>query len=353
VKALVTGATGLIGAHIVRALLAAGHDVCCLVRATSACDVIDKLPVTRVIADVTQPSANLDAACRDCNTVFHTAAHFAYVGFSSDELHQTAVAGTDAVLNACARQNVGKIVVTSSSVVFGHTGDGTLVHEAKAPVAASGEAPYVAAKIAQHRHALRLADQLGLDVRLACPTMTIGPTTARLGPSNGAIVSYLTDPLCSSYPGGCNIVAARDVAAGHLAIAESGSAGESYLLGSGNMTWQQIHSMIAGLAGVASPRFHLSHAAAYLAATGEEIRAALTGRAPLSTREQAVMVGRYYWYSHDKAAGLGYAPASVHDAMVETLSWLAASRHISRAVRARMHLSHEIYRFRAGLEVGA
>jgi dihydroflavonol-4-reductase len=65
------------------------------------------------------------------------------------------------------------------------------------------------------------------------------------------------------------------------------------------------------------------------------------------------MAGRYYWYSHDKAAGLGYAPASVRDAMVKTLSWLAASRHISREVRARMHLSHEIYRFRAGMETEA
>jgi dihydroflavonol-4-reductase len=350
--ALVTGATGLIGAHIVRALLAAGHEVRCLVRPFSRRDAIDKLQVSCVVADVTQPDAALDAAFVGCDTVFHTAAHFAYAGFSGDELHRTAVAGTDAVLNACARQNVRKTVVTSSSVVFGYTRDGTVIHEAAAPAAVSGEPPYVTAKAAQHRHALYLADQLELDVRLACPTMTIGPTAARLGPSNGSIVAYLADPFANSYPGGCNLVSARDVAAGHLAIAERGSIGQSYLLGSGNMTWQHIHRMIAELAGVAPPRVQLNHAAAYLAATGEEMRAALMGRLPLSTRDQAGMVGRYYWYSHDKAADLGYSPGPVRDAMVETLSWLTASPHISREVRTRMLLSPEIYRFRAAMETG-
>ena len=78
--------------------------------------------------------------------------------------------------------------------------------------------------------------------------------------------------------------------------------GESYLLGSQNMTWPQIHTAIAELAGVAPPHISLNHSQAYLAAATDELRAALAGRAALSTREQAGMIGRYYWYSHAKAA---------------------------------------------------
>ena len=349
-RALVTGATGLIGAHIVRALLAAGYDVSCLVRPSSCRDEIDKLPVTCVVSDVTQAGPELDAACRDCTAVFHTAAHFAFDGISSDDLHRTAVNGTEAVLTACAKQNVAKVVVTSSSVVFGYTFDGLVVRETSRIFAASDEPPYVRAKVGQHQHALLLADKLGLDVRLACPTMTIGPTLARLGPSNSAIVAYLSDPFSCSYPGGCNLVAACDVAAGHLAIAEHGTPGESYLLGSDNMTWHQVHSMIAELAGVPSPRFQLNRTTAYLAAAGEEIRAALTGRPPLSTRQQAGMVDRHYWYSHEKAAKLGYSPAPARNAMIEALSWLATTSHISREIRTGMRLSQEIYRFRATME---
>jgi dihydroflavonol-4-reductase len=345
-KALVTGAAGLIGAHIVRALSGAGHEVRCLVRQTSRRDALDGLPVAWVVADLLHPGQDLDAACAGCDTVFHTAAHFAYGGVGAAELHRTAVLGTETLLRACERQRVCRVIVTSSSVVFGYRDDAMNISETAPLTSGDGEPPYVAAKIAQHRRSLMLGANLKLDVRLACPTMTIGPTSARLGPSNGMIVAYLADPFGSTFPGGCNIVAARDVAAGHLLIAEHGTAGESYLLGSENLTWRQIHGMIAELAGVTSPRLELNHTSAFLAAIAEEVRAALAGRPALSTREQAAMVGRHYWYSHAKAATLGYAPCPARDALIETISWLAASPHITREVRTCMHLAADIYRFR-------
>jgi dihydroflavonol-4-reductase len=346
-RTLVTGATGMIGAHIVRALVGAGNEVRCLVRQTSRRDSLDGLPVTCVVVDLLDAGNDLDAACTGCDMVFHTAAHYAYGGVSSAELHRTAVVGTETLLRACARQSVRSVVVTSSSVVFGYREDAAVISETTALASGDGEPPYVAAKVAQHQHSLRMAENLGLDVRLVCPTMTIGPTGSRLGPSNGMVVAYLADPFGCTFPGGCNIVSARDVAAGHLLIAEHGIAGESYLLGAENLTWRQIHGMIAELAGVALPRLELNHAASFLAATAEEIRAAMSGHPALSTREQAGMVGRYYWYSHVKAGALGYSPRPAREALIETLSWLAASPHITREIRTNMHLSPAIYHFRS------
>src|SRR5262249_16092798 len=242
------------------------------------------------------------------------------------------------------RTAVRRVVITSSSVVFGFNHDATLVSEGTLPTPGNDDPPYVTAKQAQHRRALELARQLTLDVRLACPTMTLGPTSSRLGPSNGTIVAYLTDPVRCTYPGGCNLVSARDVAIGHLQIAECGASGNSYLLGSQNLTWRDVHAMIAELAGIAPPRIELNHTLGFLAATGEEIRAAIFGHAPLSTRQQATMIGRYYWYSHAKAATLGYAPCSARDALIETLSWLVGSPHISREIRASLRLADDIYR---------
>src|SRR5262249_33146347 len=154
-----------------------------------------------------------------------------YGGARRGELHDIAVSGTESLLEACSRQGVARVGITSSSVVFGYSRAGTDVHEELPVVAAPPEPAYVAAKIAQHRRALMLGEYLGLDIRLACPTMTIGPTSSSLGPSNGMIVAYLSDPFRCTFPGGCNIVAARDVANGHIIIAERGVAGESYLLG--------------------------------------------------------------------------------------------------------------------------
>ena len=159
--------------------------------------------------------------------------------------------------------------------MFGHSTDATQRHESTGLASGDNEAPYVRAKIAQHRRSLELGAHLNVDVRFACPTMTLGPTTARLGPSNGLVAAYLADPFACTFPGGCNLVSAQDVARGHLLIAERGAPGESYLLGSQNMTWRQIHTAIAELAGTAAPRITLNHSLAFLAATADELRAAL------------------------------------------------------------------------------
>jgi dihydroflavonol-4-reductase len=341
----------LIGAHLVRALTGAGHQVHCLARQAGRRDGLSELPVTWFLADLLHPGQELDAACAGCDVVFHTAALFSYTD-DQQRLNGIAVAGTDAVLRACARQGVSVVVVTSSSVVFGHGGSEMEISETAALASDEGEPAYVAAKIAQHRHALRLGRSMKLDVRLACPTMTIGPTSSQLGPSNGMIVAYLSDAIGCTFAGGCNIVSAADIADGHLLIAAHGRTGESYILGSQNLTWRQIHEMIAELAGVAPPRLHLSHTSAFLAATAEEVRAAIAGRQPLSTRAQAAMIGRHYWYSHAKAAALGFAPRSARQALTETISWLAASPHISREVRASIRLSSEVYHFRSSATEG-
>jgi dihydroflavonol-4-reductase len=351
-KALVTGAAGLIGANLVHAFLDRGWQVRALVRKTSRRDALADLPVEVVIADVLNAGRDLDVACAGYDVVFHTAAHFAYSGVDAATLHATAVAGTENTLAACMRMGVSRVVVTSSSVVFGHRDAAACIDETDGPARGDGEPPYVAAKIAQHRRALELGAALKLDVRFACPTMTLGATTGRLGPSNGLIVAYLADPLGCTFPGGCNLVAARDVATGHVLIAEHGVPGQSYLLGSQNLSWQQIHAAIAELAGVAQPRLELNQTLSFLAAAADELRATIGGRTPLSTREQAAMAGRYYWYSHRKAAALGYAPVPARAALIETISWLAASPHVSREVRTGMHLAADIYRFRAAAARG-
>jgi dihydroflavonol-4-reductase len=306
------------------------------------------MPIEIVVTDMRD--GDLAAICTGCDTVFHTAAQFAYAGVDGPILHETAVDGTERLLRGCAHAGVGRVVVTSSSVVFGFSKAATEIDEDSGLASADGQPRYVAAKLAQHQVALRLGRQFRLDVRLACPAMTLGPTSGRLGPSNGLIAAYLADPFRCTFPGGCNLVAVRDVAVGHLLIAEHGAAGESYLLGSQNMTWPQIHAAIAELAGVAVPHISLNYSQAYLAAAADELRAALSGRIALSTREQAGMIGRYYWYSHAKAAQFGYTPVAARDALIEAISWLAASSHISRETRITMRLSDDIYRFRAAQE---
>jgi dihydroflavonol-4-reductase len=167
-----------------------------------------------------------------------------------------------------------------------------------------------------------------------------------LGPSNGLIASYLGDHFHCTFPGGCNIVAAEDVAAGHVILGEKGESRGSYLLGSTNLTWREIHSHISRLVGFPEPKLELNHTLAYLAATIDELRSHFANTNSVSTRTQATMIGRYYWYSSEKARALGFAPKPGSTVLLETLSWLVASKHIGRETRTRLRLAPEIYKYR-------
>jgi dihydroflavonol-4-reductase len=59
------------------------------------------------------------------------------------------------------------------------------------------------------------------------------------------------------------------------------------------------------------------------------------------------MMGRYYWYSHERAATeLGYRPIPARQALVKTISWLVATPHVSNSLRNTIILSQEVYQER-------
>ena len=346
-KVLVTGATGLVGCHIVRALLRRGHSVRALHRPSSNCSALDGLPVELVQGDVLAPHS-LEPAVNGCELVFHAAADFAYWGKSRGELQATAVSGTANVLTAAAAAGAGRVVVTSSSIVLGYSRTPSIRNE-ESPALDDVSTPYDESKLQQDSRALEIANALGLDLVLACPTVVVGPFAPALGPSNAVLTTYLADPMRLTYPGGCNVVAAADVGEGHVLAATAGRSGERYILGSENLEWRDIHRMVSELCGTYGPLTTANHTTCYLAALGEEIGATLSNRVPRTTRVQARMVGRYYWYGHEKAAALGFSPGSARDAIRGALSWLVTTGHVSRETRARLRLASDVWSARSAL----
>lgn len=346
--ALVTGANGLIGAHLVRALRADGHVVRAFVRPQSDRRSLGGIDVDLAFGDVLRPET-LRAAAGGCDVLFHTATPFTYSEEAPGALRALAVDGTLNVLEAAQQSGVRRVVFTSSSVVLGSRTRPVLLDETHTMQEADPP-PYVVAKVAQEHAAFAQADVLGLEVVGVCPTITVGPFDYRLGPSNGLIIAYLEDPFKLTYPGGCNIVAAADVARGHVLAAEAGTPGTRYVLGSENLEWLAIHRILSELCGVPGPTVYTNHTGAYIAAAAEELIAWVRRRPPNTTRVQAKMVGRYYWYRHDRSAALGFTPRPARQALAEAVAWLAASPHVSRRLRTTLKLSREVYRARRILE---
>ena len=94
---------------------------------------------------------------------------------------------------------------------------------------------------------------------------------------------------------------------------------------------------------IEGPLMTANHTSCYLAAAMQEFIGTFNDKRPLVSRAQAKMVGRYYWYSHERATALGYTPLTARQAMAKAISWLVKSDHISGSLRSSMKLSQEVY----------
>ncbi|MEZ4702602.1 MAG: NAD-dependent epimerase/dehydratase family protein [Rhodothermales bacterium] len=343
-RVLITGASGFIGSHIAHALTGRGHTVRGLVRTTSDVRNLDGAGIERVIGDILDP-ASLDAAMAGCDLVFHTASPYTYWGIPEKDLFETTVAGAQHALQAAHRQGVKRFVLTSSSVVAGSTHEARALGEAET-MPLDDEPAYVRAKAAQEQAVLDLGRALGIETVAIRPTVTVGGPDHGPTESNRMVVRYLSDPMKATWIGGANVVGVEDVAAGHLLIAERGEPGGSYVLGGENLAWPAIHRLISELTGLPGPWITAWETSAVVAAAAYEFASRLTGKPPPSSREQARMVGRYYWYDDTPARTLGYRPASTRQALARALSWLVASDHIPNDLRARLRLAPEVYAVR-------
>lgn len=338
--ALVTGANGLLGNHIVQALLKGGHTVRAMVRETSNLKALDGLDIDYAYGDVRDGKA-LRAAADGCDTIFHTAAVFSYWGFSQEEMDQTARDGAINAVDAAKDAGVKRLVLTSSAGVLGRNTDQTPLTEKSKPDLESMPA-YFQSKALQEQIAFERAQEQNVDLVCANPAVILGPNDQKPSASMGTITNYLFDPLKLTWPGGVNIVHAEDCAKGHVLLAEKGESGERYLLGADNWRWSRVHETISRLCNVSKPTIRLGPKIALLGASLMEFGAKFTGKPPQATRDQAMQVGHYFWYNHTKASRLGYRSRSTRDALVDTLAWLLDSPHLSETQRNSFNPSVEL-----------
>jgi len=335
-NALVTGASGVVGANLVRELLARGGAVRALVRPGPPRRALVGLPAEVAPGDVLDPRS-LAEAVRGVDVVFHAAARFSYDAREQSEIERVAVEGTRNVIRAASEAGVARVVLTASSVIFGSSATPQARNE-DSKFTPDDASRYAVSKVRQASAAFALAAASKIELVAVCPTLTIGAWDYGLSESNAIIVKYLNDPFRATFAGGCNIVSARDVARGHVLAAERGANGRSYIVGGGNLHWRELHSEISSICGTHGPLMTASHTGAYLTAAWAEWSSQLTGTPPTLTRDEVKMMGRWYWYDDSRARAAGYASASPRAALTEAITWLLRTEHVRPDVRAMMRV---------------
>ena len=117
-KILVTGATGFLGASVVRALLADKNVVRVIIRKSSDLSNIEGLNVEKVLADL-EDENSLQLALDGCQALFHVAADYKLWVPNPEAMYRTNVLGTKKLMSAALKARVSRIVYTSSVAVLG------------------------------------------------------------------------------------------------------------------------------------------------------------------------------------------------------------------------------------------
>jgi len=318
---LVTGATGFVGSHVARQLVAAGHSVRVLVRQNSNLQLLEGLPVERVEGDL-RDARSLDRAAKGARKIFHIAADYRLWARNPDEIYESNVEGTRRLFEAAARAGVERIVYTSTVATIAVPG-----HENNPPNEDSHASldqmigHYKRSKFLAEAEAIRAA-KAGLPIVIVNPTAPVGPGDWKPTPTGRILLDFLNGKMPAYVDTGLNLVAVEDVAAGHLLAAERGQVGERYILGARNMTLKQILEALGLIAGRPAPRVRLPHAVALAAGYADQWIARLTGREPRIPVEGVRMSRHRMFVASDKAGrDLGYQPGPVEPALERAVRW--------------------------------
>lgn len=323
----VTGGTGFVGAHVVRALLRRGRTVRCLVRSSSRLSNLEKLPVEITAGDVTDP-ASLSRAMAGARTVFHCAADYRLSARDPREIYAANVEGTRNVLAAASEIGAEKVVYTSSVGALGLNRDGRPGNEQTPVEPRTLIGHYKKSKHQAERVAGEWAAK-GLPVVIVNPSTPVGEMDIKPTPTGQMIVDFLNRRMPAYVETGLNLVDVRDVAEGHVLAAEKGRIGEKYILGNRNMTLKEIFDALSRLTGIPSPAVRLPHWVPLAAAAVDTLASRLTGRQPRVPLEGVRMSRHTMFFDAGKAVReLGLPQTPVEEALGRSVAWFRENGYV-------------------------
>lgn len=237
-KYLVTGASGFLGAHLMRNLEAHGHEVLAFSRSTGH-DVLDAQGVERAV--------------RGCDGVFHCAGKVSRRREDAEALYRLHVDGTRTVLDACERASVARVVVASSSgtVAVSESADHQGTESDPTPIGLVTKWPYYRAKLFAEQVALAPRSSQ-LEVICVNPSLLLGPGDIN-GSSTNDVRLFLEGSVLVVPAGGLSFVDARDAAEAMRLAMIRGRPGERYLVGGCNLTVRDLLRRLSGVSGVGVP----------------------------------------------------------------------------------------------------
>lgn len=320
-KCLVTGANGFIGYELTKELISRNFEVNVLVRRTFPTMNTDGITV--FTGDLWNMRI-IDEAMIGCDYVFHLAAYANIWSKDKTLAYRTNVEGTKNILDAALKNKVKKVVFTSSAATLPASVTNELVDETT-PLPENYLTEYETTK----RQAELLCTDFvkkGLDVVIVQPPRVYGPGFLNKSNSVTIMIKNYIRGIWRIIPGNGqsigNYVYISDVVQGHVLAAQLGKAGEKYILGGENCSYNEFFSLLSEVSGKKITMFHFPMWLMMLIGKVEFFFAENFGKKPLITPPWVKRYAQNRGLSSQKAENqLGYRITPLKTGLVKTIEW--------------------------------
>jgi dihydroflavonol-4-reductase len=243
-RVMITGGTGFVGFHTAQAYMAAGHEVCLLVRSENKMrDLYGAQSPDFVVGDI-MDEASVRQALHNCDCCIHAAAIVSVDPRDAQRVYETNVRGTRMVVECALLQSVSTIIYVSSVSALYH---GVAENITVDSPPGSAQAAYARSKIACEVY-IRELENRSSSVYSVYPGGIIGPDAPLLNEPHEAIAIF-TGPIAPMLGSGGQWIDVRDIAQVLRLIAEKRPRQRRFPLGGNIVQWREFSGIISQFTG--------------------------------------------------------------------------------------------------------
>lgn len=335
----VTGATGFVGLHTVRALLSAGHSVRLGVRnAQKMQDLYARYGIAVddfAVGEITD-RVSIDRALQGCDAVVHTAAMVSLDANDAELMYRTNVTGTELVVGGAVERGIESIVyVSSGAALF----DASLVTINESTPLAAASTAYARSKVDAERYVQGLIDR-GANIAITYPGGVLGPDDPAMSEANQSLLFILNNFHIHTSTG-LQVIDVRDLAAIHERLIVEKRSGP-YLVSGHYSSWSEFGEALESAIG--RKLLKIPVPGGLLRAVGSLMD--LVGKVksfdiPIN-REGMEFATRWVQFDDSKVRrelGVEYRP--LRETLYDTVAWLVAAEHVDPKWRPVQSLRKE------------